>query len=105
VLVDSQNPDVITRLPPTILNRSLTAAKTFTAFKGAPGGEDPHGVARSDGQQAHLLRLRSGPADHARRRPTWSGYYQIPIAQLYHLSTDNQYPYWVMGSQQDTARS
>src|SRR6185437_3186062 len=29
-------------------------------------------------------------------------YYQIPIAQIYHIATDTQYPYWVMGSQQDT---
>ncbi|HZU21760.1 MAG TPA: hypothetical protein VE998_02945, partial [Terriglobales bacterium] len=33
---------------------------------------------------------------------TWSSYYAIPVAQVYHISTDNRYPYWIMASQQDT---
>src|SRR5205807_1274115 len=43
-----------------------------------------------------------GPAITLDGGQTWSGYYQIPIDQIYHIATDNRYPYWVMGSQQDT---
>src|ERR1051326_1921841 len=33
---------------------------------------------------------------------TWSMWYVEPIGQFYHVATDSQYPYWIMGAQQDT---
>jgi photosystem II stability/assembly factor-like uncharacterized protein len=33
---------------------------------------------------------------------TWSSWYNQPTAQFYHLATDNQFPYWIYGSQQDS---
>src|SRR6185437_14168606 len=33
---------------------------------------------------------------------TWSTWYNQPIGQVYHVSTNNAYPYWVMAAQQDT---
>ena len=33
---------------------------------------------------------------------TWSSWYNQPTAQLYHVSTDNQFPYWVYGGQQES---
>ena len=102
VWVDSQNPDIIYTIATTIY-RSTDGGKTFSAFKGAPGGEDPH-VAWLDptDNKRIFFGFDQGPAITLDGGQTWSGYYQIPIAQIYHLSTDNQYPYWVMGSQQDT---
>jgi photosystem II stability/assembly factor-like uncharacterized protein len=102
VWVDSANPDIIYTIATTIY-RSTDGGKTFSAFKGAPGGEDPH-VAWLDptDNKRIFFGFDQGPAITYDGGQTWSGYYQIPIAQIYHLSTDNQYPYWVMGSQQDT---
>jgi len=102
VWVDSENPDTIYTIATTIY-RSTDGGKTFSAFKGAPGGEDPH-VAWLDptDNKRIFFGFDQGPAITLDGGQTWSGYYQIPIAQIYHLSTDNQYPYWVMGSQQDT---
>src|SRR5690349_17838517 len=102
VWIDSENPDVIYTIATTIY-RSTDGGKTFSAFKGAPGGEDPH-VAWFDptNNNRFFFGFDQGPAITLDGGQTWSGYYQIPIAQIYHLSTDNQYPYWVMGSQQDT---
>jgi photosystem II stability/assembly factor-like uncharacterized protein len=102
VWVDSQNPDIIYTIATTIY-RSTDGGKTFSAFKGAPGGEDPH-VAWLDptDNKRIFFGFDQGPAITYDGGQNWSGYYQIPIAQIYHLSTDNQYPYWVMGSQQDT---
>ena len=102
VWVDSQNPDVIYTIATTIY-RSTDGGKTFSAFKGAPGGEDPH-VAWLDptDNKRIFFGFDQGPAITLDGGQNWSGYYQIPIAQLYHLSTDTRYPYWVMGSQQDT---
>src|ERR1051326_5032049 len=102
VWVDVANPDVLYTIATTIY-RSTDGGKTFSAFKGAPGGEDPH-VAWLDppDNKRIFFGFDQGPAITLDGGQTWSGYYQIPIAQLYHLSTDNQYPYWVMASQQDT---
>jgi len=102
VWVDSQNPDVLYTISTTVY-RSIDGGKTFNAFKGAPGGEDPHEIwiDPTNGQRM-LFGFDQGPAVTLDGGQTWSGYYQIPIAQIYHLSTDTRYPYWVMGSQQDT---
>ena len=102
VWVDSQNPDILYTVSTTVY-RSADGGKTFAAFKGAPGGEDPHEIwiDPTNGQRM-LFGFDQGPAVTLDGGQTWSGYYQIPIAQIYHISTDTRYPYWVMGSQQDT---
>ena len=32
---------------------------------------------------------------------TWSSWYNQPTAQFYHVSTDDRFPYWIYGAQQD----
>jgi photosystem II stability/assembly factor-like uncharacterized protein len=102
VWVDSQNPDTIYTIATTVY-RSTDGGKSFSAFKGAPGGEDPHvaWIDPTNGQRI-FFGFDQGPAVTLDDGQTWSGYYQIPIDQIYHIATDTQYPYWVMGSQQDT---
>src|SRR5438552_5859971 len=102
VWVDPQNPDVLYTISTTVY-RSTDGGKTFRAFKGAPGGEDPHEIwiDPTNGQRM-LFGFDQGPAVTLDGGQTWSGYYQIPIAQVYHIATDTRYPYWVMGSLTDT---
>lgn len=33
---------------------------------------------------------------------TWSTWYNQPTGQFYHVSTDNQFPYWIYAAQQDS---
>jgi photosystem II stability/assembly factor-like uncharacterized protein len=102
VWADSQNPDVVYTIATTIY-RSTDGGKTFSAFKGAPGGEDPHcaWIDPTNGQRI-FFGFDQGPAVTLDGGQSWSGYYQIPVAQIYKIATDARYPYWVMGSQQDT---
>lgn len=102
VWVDSQNPDILYTVS-TFVSRSTDGGNTFSVFKGAPGGEDPHDI-WIDPTNGHrmLFGFDQGPAVTLDNGNTWSGYYQIPIAQLYKVATDTRYPYWVLGSQQDT---
>ena len=102
VWVDSQNPDILYTVS-TYVSQSTDGGKTFNVYKGAPGGEDPHDI-WIDPTNGHrmLFGFDQGPAVTLDNGHTWSGYYQIPIAQLYKVATDTRYPYWVMGSQQDT---
>lgn len=102
VWVDSQNPDILYTVS-TYVSQSTDGGKTFNVYKGAPGGEDPLDI-WIDPTNGHrmLFGFDQGPAVTLDNGHTWSGYYQIPIAQLYKVATDPRYPYWVMGSQQDT---
>jgi photosystem II stability/assembly factor-like uncharacterized protein len=102
VWVDSQNPDVLYTLN-TAAYKSTDGGKTFIPFKGAPGGEDMHDIwiDPTDGKRM-LFGVDQGAAVTYDGGLAWSSYYVLPVAQVYHISTDNRYPYWVMASQQDT---
>ncbi len=102
VWVDTQNPDVLYTLS-TAAYKSTDGGETFFAFKGAPGGEDMHDIWIDpfDGKRM-LFGVDQGAAITFDGGLTWSSYYALPVAQVYHISTDNRYPYWVMASQQDT---
>ena len=102
VWVDSKNPDVLYSLS-TAAYKSTDGGQTFFAFKGAPGGEDMHDIwiDPTDGKRM-LFGTDQGPAITFDGGLAWSSYYALPVAQVYHVSTDNRYPYWIMASQQDT---
>jgi photosystem II stability/assembly factor-like uncharacterized protein len=102
VWVDSQNPDVLYTLN-TAAYKSTDGGRTFTGFKGAPGGEDMHDIwiDPTDGKRM-LFGVDQGAAVTFDGGLAWSNYYALPVAQVYHISTDNQYPYWIYASQQDT---
>ena len=92
VWVDSQNPDILYTVATTVY-RSEDGGKTFTGFKGAPGGEDPHDIwiDPTNGQRM-LFGMDQGPGVTLDGGKTWSGYYQIAIDQVYKISTDTRYP-------------
>jgi len=102
VFVDPQNPDVV-YVTSIALMRSTDGGATFESFKGAPGGEDYHMMWIDPGNgQRMLLGVDQGPTVTLDGGKTWSLWYPISIAQVYHVATDSRYPYWVMGAQQDT---
>ncbi len=102
VAVDPKNPDLV-YVSNTSVYRSEDGGKTFTVFKGAPGGDDYHSIwiAPEDGQRM-IISSDQGTVISLNRGQTWSSWYNQPTAQLYHVSTDNSYPYWIYGAQQDS---
>ena len=87
-------------LPPTA---PPTPAKTFTAIKGAPGGDDYHTIwINPDNPNIILLASDQGATISVNGGATWSSWYNQPTAQFYHVITDNQFPYWVYGGQQES---
>src|SRR5208282_6050591 len=87
----------------TSLYRSTDAGKTFTAIKGAPGGDDYHTVwINPDNPKIILLGVDQGATISVNGGETWSSWYNQPTAQFYHVITDNQFPYWVYGGQQES---
>ncbi len=102
VKADPKNKDVI-YVANTSTYRSTDAGKTFTAIKGAPGGDDYHTVwINPDNPQIILLASDQGAVVSVNGGQTWSSWYNQPTAQFYHVSTDNQFPYWVYGGQQES---
>jgi photosystem II stability/assembly factor-like uncharacterized protein len=102
IKVDPKNPDVV-YVANTSTYRSADGGRTFTAFKGAPGGDDYHTIwINPNNPQIILLASDQGAVITVNGGRTWSSWYNQPTAQFYHVITDNQFPYWVYGGQQES---
>jgi len=83
--------------------RSTDGGKTFTPVKGAPGGDDYHTIfIHPENPDVILLASDQGTTISVNAGATWSSWYNQPTAQLYHVSTDDRFPYWVYGGQQES---
>jgi photosystem II stability/assembly factor-like uncharacterized protein len=102
VKVDPRNPDKI-YVANTSTYRSTDGGANFTAIKGAPGGDDYHMVwINPNNPDIILLGLDQGATLTVNGGQTWSSWYNQPTAQFYHVITDNRFPYWVYGAQQES---
>ena len=82
---------------------STDGGKTFKGFKGAPGGDDYHRIwINPDRPEVMLFAADQGAVITVNGGETWSSWYNQPTAQFYHVATDNQFPYWVYGGQQES---
>ncbi len=102
ITVAPNNPDEI-YVSSTAWYHSTDAGKSYTTLRGAPGGNDYHhtwinpanpGIMAVGVDQGATITVNGGK--------TWSTWYNQPLAQSYHVATDNQFPYRVYSSQQDT---
>jgi photosystem II stability/assembly factor-like uncharacterized protein len=83
--------------------KSTDAGKTFTGFKGAPGGDDYQRIwVNPNNAQTIALSSDQGAVISVNGGQTWSSWYNQPTAQFYHVTTDNRFPYWVYGAQQES---
>ena len=102
ITIDPQNPDVI-YIPNVALYRSIDGGKTVSIVRGAPGGDDYHQIwIDPKNSDSMVLGTDQGTTVSLDRGETWSTWYNQPTAQLYHVITDNQFPYIVYGAQQDS---
>lgn len=83
--------------------RSKDGGKTFEPVRGAPGGDDFHTIwFHPENPDVILLAADQGAIVSVNGGATWSSWYNQPTAQLYHVSTDDRFPYWVYGGQQES---
>ena len=102
IQVHPTRPDVVF-VPTIVAWKSTDGGRTFTAFRGAPGGDDyqelwinpamPDVMLMSSDQGA-VITLNGGE--------TWSSWYNQATAAFYHVSTDTAFPYRVCGGQQES---
>jgi len=83
--------------------RSDDGGVTWTSNKGAPGGDDYQRIWINPEQPDIMIySADQGATITVNGGRTWSSWYNQPTAQLYHVSTDNQFPYWIYGGQQES---
>src|SRR5271155_5784525 len=83
--------------------RSTDGGKNFTAIKGAPGGDDYHTIwINPEIPDIIAIAVDQGATISVNGGQTWSSWYNQPTAQFYHVITDNEFPYWVYGGQQES---
>ena len=100
--IDPNNPDVV-YVPNVALYRSEDGGKTISIVRGAPGGDDYHQLWIDPTNSARMvLGTDQGTSVSLDRGQTWSSWFNQPIGQFYHVTTDNNFPYAVFGSQQDS---
>lgn len=108
ITVDPTNADIV-YVPNVAVNRSMDGGASWVAMRGSPGGDDYHQAWVSpDNSDIMIVASDQGAiVTHNARAAdamtvTWSSWLNQSTAQVYHISVDYRFPYWVTGAQQDS---
>ncbi len=108
VAVDPTDADTV-YVPNVAVNRTRDGGKSWVVLRGSPGGDDYHQAWISPGDPNTMIVASDQGAIITRnarstdpRNVTWSSWLNQPTAQIYHVSVDYRFPYWVTGAQQDS---
>ncbi|HSP34510.1 MAG TPA: glycoside hydrolase, partial [Thermoanaerobaculia bacterium] len=83
--------------------KSTDGGRTFASFRGAPGGDDYHRIWINPNDSRNILIASDqGAIITVNGGQSWSSWYNQPTAQMFHVSTDNAFPYRVCGGQQES---
>ena len=100
--VDPKNPDIVYSAS-VVTWKSTDGGKTWTGFRGAPGGDDYQRVWINPNNPAIILEVSDqGAIVTVNGGETWSSWYNQPTAQMYHVNPDNAFPYRLCGGQQES---
>ena len=100
--VDPKNADVVYSTS-IVTWKSADGGKTWTAIRGAPGGDDYQNMwINPNDPRIILLVADQGAIVTVNGGKSWSSWYNQPTAQLYHAITTNTFPYRVCGGQQES---
>ena len=87
----------------TVLWRTENAGATWSAVRGAPGGDDyQKSWINPNNPNILLVVSDQGGIISANRGQSWSNWYNQPTAAVYHVTADNAFPYRLCGGQQDS---
>jgi photosystem II stability/assembly factor-like uncharacterized protein len=102
VKADPTNADIVYTAA-VVTWKSQDAGKTWTAFRGAPGGDDYHRIwINPNNNKIILIASDQGAIITVNGGETFSSWYNQPTAQFYHVSADNAFPYNVYSGQQES---
>jgi photosystem II stability/assembly factor-like uncharacterized protein len=101
IFADPKSADTVYALN-TGMFRSTDGGKTFNLLP-APHG-DHHGLWLDPDNPQHMINGNDGGATISiDGGATWSTQYNQPTAQFYHVITDDRWPYYIYGAQQDNS--
>jgi len=102
IAVDPKNADRVYVMN-TIVLRTDDGGEHFIALKGDQTGDDFHEMwIDPENPDRQMLGVDQGAIVTLNGGKTWSSWLNQPTAQIYHVSTDNRFPYRVYGAQQDS---
>jgi photosystem II stability/assembly factor-like uncharacterized protein len=100
--VDPKNPDVL-YMTSTVTWKSTDGGKSWTGWRGAPGGDDYQNIwINPNDPSIILLGSDQGAIVTVNGGQSWSSWYNQPTAQLYHVNADNAFPYRLCSGQQES---
>ncbi len=100
--VDPKNPDIV-YVVSTVTMRSSDGGKTWSGFRGAPGGDDYQNLwINPNNGNIILIVSDQGAIITVNGGASWSSWYNQPTAQFYHAITTNTFPYRICGGQQES---
>jgi photosystem II stability/assembly factor-like uncharacterized protein len=100
--VDPKNPDVVYSCG-IITSKSTDGGKSWSSWRGAPGGDDYQNIwINPSNPDIIMLSADQGTIITVNGGKSWSSWYNQPTAQIYHVSTTNEFPYKVCGGQQES---
>ncbi|HEV8411539.1 MAG TPA: glycosyl hydrolase, partial [Gemmatimonadaceae bacterium] len=102
ITVNPQNADIIYDAN-VVAWKSVDAGKTWTAHRGAPGGDDYQRYwINPNNPNILLLVSDQGGVITVNDGQTWSSWFNQPTAAFYHVAADNAFPYRLCSGQQDS---
>ncbi len=102
ICVDPKNPDWLI-VTSQVTYKSEDGGKTWVPFKGAPGGDDyQYAWINPVNTDIMIATVDQGAVVSLDRGLTWSSWYNQSTAAMFHITTDNAFPYRVCGGQQDS---
>ena len=100
--VDPKNDDVVYSAS-TVMWRTDDGGVDWTAVRGSSGGDDYQKIwINPHNPDTILVVSDQGAVVSANGGKSWSNWYTQPTAAMYHVTTDDAFPYRVCGGQQDS---
>ena len=99
---DPKDPNVVYSAS-VVCWKSTDGGKTWTGWRGAPGGDDYQNVWINP-NDTNIIQLASdqGCVITVNGGASWSSWYNQSTAQMYHVSADNAFPYRLLSGQQES---
>lgn len=102
IRADPKNPDIVYSAN-VVTWKSTDGGHGWSAFRGAPGGDDYHRIwINPNNTDIMLIASDQGAIITLNGGQSFSSWYNQATAQFYHVSTDNSFPYNVYGGQQES---
>ena len=102
ICVDPKNPNWLI-VTSQVSYQSSDGGESWVPFKGAPGGDDyQYAWINPNNTDIIFAVADQGAVVSLDRGRSWSSWYNQSTAAMFHITTDNAFPYRVCGGQQDS---